>query len=195
MSEACPESDRPCTTLRNEHRVIERVLGVLATLVKRFRSGGGFEKDAFLDCIQFFRLFADACHHGKEEALLFPKLEARGIPRERGPIGVMLYEHQVGRDLVRRMADAIQSGENGNPTAGMQAVEAADQLVAHLSQHIAKEDNILFVMGERVLSEDDQQQLCTGFNEVGCRQFEGKTRAELQRLAAEIETRWPVTGV
>ncbi|MGA2501718.1 MAG: hemerythrin domain-containing protein [Tepidisphaeraceae bacterium] len=194
MSEACPASDRPCTALRNEHRVIERVLKVLANLVRRFRSGGSFEKEAFIECIRFLRLFADSCHHGKEETLLFPALEARGIPREHGPIGVMLHEHQVGRELVRRMADAIQSGENGNPTAGMQCVEAAEQLIGHLSQHIAKEDNILFVMGERVLSETDRQQLCTGFNEVSCRQFEGRSKAELERLAAELETRWAATA-
>jgi hemerythrin-like domain-containing protein len=195
MSDACPESDQPCAALRNEHRVIERVLRVLATLVGRFRTGDGFEKEAFLDCIRFFRLFADACHHGKEETLLFPKLQARGIPREHGPIGVMLHEHQVGRELVRRMADAIESGENGNPTAGIQCVEAADTFIAHLSQHIAKEDNILFVMGERVMTEADQAELRSGFGTVGCRLFEGRTRAELESLAADLEAKWPVTGV
>ena len=41
---------------------------------------------------EFFGVFVDRCHHGKEEALLFPALEAVGIGNNGGPIGVMLRE-------------------------------------------------------------------------------------------------------
>jgi hemerythrin-like domain-containing protein len=50
-----------------------------------------------------FTTFVDRCHHGKEEQLLFPALEQVGISREEGPIGVMLKEHQQGRNLVTKM--------------------------------------------------------------------------------------------
>lgn len=49
--------------------------------------------------LNFFRVFADLCHHGKEEQYLFPALEAAGIPRESGPAGVMLAEHAEGPRL------------------------------------------------------------------------------------------------
>ena len=58
---------------------------------------------------EFFRLFADQCHHGKEEELLFPLLEQKGIPRTGGPIGVTLHEHEEGRALVRQMGDAVEA--------------------------------------------------------------------------------------
>ena len=50
--------------------------------------------------IEFLRLYADRCHHGKEEALLFRELEKKGMPRAGGPVGMMLMEYQAGRSLI-----------------------------------------------------------------------------------------------
>ncbi len=63
-------------------------------------------------------MFADQCHHGKEEDLLFPAMEAAGIPRESGPIGVMLEEHNIGRQYVRGMAEAVSGYRAGETQAG-----------------------------------------------------------------------------
>ena len=70
--------------------------------------GDPLDYDLVAQCIIFFRLFADACHHGKEEDLLFTELEAQGMPRDAGPIAVMLDEHAQGRALVRTMAAALE---------------------------------------------------------------------------------------
>jgi len=45
------------------------------------------------DFIGFLKEFADKCHHGKEEGLLFPALIQAGLPEKGGPIGVMLADH------------------------------------------------------------------------------------------------------
>ena len=62
-------------------------------------------------------LTADRCHHGKEEAHLFPAMEARGFLRSGGPTGVMLDEHEQGRACVRGMADAIDAAAAGDAAA------------------------------------------------------------------------------
>ncbi len=49
-----------------------------------------------------------------------------------------------------------------------------------------KEDNVLFNMGEKVLTEQDQSLLCSRFCETTCRSFAGKRREELEQLAAGI---------
>ena len=82
--------DTPTAVLRDEHRLILQVIDVLESLLNSGAADGEYDFDALDRCTSFFRLFADACHHGKEEDLLFPELEAKGIPREGGPIGVML---------------------------------------------------------------------------------------------------------
>src|SRR3546814_12953879 len=56
----------------------------------------------------FLREFADTCHHGKEEGLLFPAMIAAGLSADGGPISVMLSEHEQGRALVAAMANATE---------------------------------------------------------------------------------------
>lgn len=181
----------PTRVLRQEHQVILRVLKVLDHLLVRHDQGQGFETASFERCVEFFRLFADACHHAKEEDLLFPLLESRGIPREGGPIGVMLQEHTVARELTRRMGEALGALEEGDQGAVATFTTTAREYIQLLTQHIFKEDNVLFAMGDRVMSSQDQSSLCARFGEVGCRAFGGKTREQLEGIATDLEQLWP----
>jgi hemerythrin-like domain-containing protein len=186
-----PGGARPSAELSREHRVIERVLRVLQHLVGRAERGEGFEPEPLGKCVRFFRLFADACHHGKEEDLFFPMLEQRGIPREGGPIGMMLSEHKLARELTRKMGDALEQFERGDADAQSRFCRTAREYLELLHQHIFKEDNVLFRMADGVISDDDRRTLCAKFGEVGCRAFEGQRREELERLADELSEQWP----
>lgn len=180
----------PTVELSNEHTVIKRVLAVLERLIGRARRGEGFEAESLGSAVEFFRLFADACHHAKEEDLLFPVLEARGIPREGGPIGVMLEEHRLARGYTREMAEALAARERAAESAEARFLTAAEAYLGLLTDHIFKEDNVLFRMGEQALTADDQKSLSLQFCDVGCRSFDGKTRQQLEAIADDLESRW-----
>jgi hemerythrin-like domain-containing protein len=122
------------------------MLGVMRALAMRIEAGGTVPAAELTDILDFLKIFADKCHHGKEEDILFPALEAAGMPREGGPIGVMLHEHTLGRGLIRDM-DAALAGSAG-PRA---FVAPALDYIELLTQHIAKENNVLFPMAERLL--------------------------------------------
>ena len=184
------QQEPPSSVLKNEHRIIERVLGVLERLVIRSERGDGFEVEALKQCVTFFRLFADACHHAKEEDLLFPVLERCGIPRDGGPIGVMLHEHTQAREFTRRMGEALSAFEAGDEDGRTGFRAAARDYLDLLPNHIHKEDNILYNMGDRVMSDEDQQGLSREFCSVGCREFGGKKREELEAMADSLESRW-----
>lgn len=184
------QSESPVMVLRAEHQIILRVVRILGRLMDRFEQAGEFAEAPLAKCVEFIRLFADACHHGKEEDLLFPVLESRGIPRDGGPIGVMLYEHQVARGFTKEMAGALTDARTGDAAARTRFCKAARQYAALLTDHIYKEDNILFTMGDRVMSPDDQTALGTKFCTVNCRVFEGKRREELERIADQLEAEW-----
>jgi hemerythrin-like domain-containing protein len=145
-----------------EHDIIERGLTVLEKVVNRIESGesvpDGFPKWA----PDFFAQFADKCHHAKEEDLFFPLLKERGIPEEGGPIGVMLHEHDLGRDCVRRMREASEADEFD----GSKFAVAANEFIPLLRQHIFKENNVLFKMAEQVLSEGDDEDVTEKFSKV-----------------------------
>ena len=77
--------------LRKEHEAILKMLGATEAAAHRIQSGGTVPTETLEGLIEFFRMFGDKCHHGKEEDLLFPLLESRGLPRSGGPTGVMLH--------------------------------------------------------------------------------------------------------
>ena len=155
--------------------------------MNRLQEGATFDADALRQCVEFFRFFADACHHAKEEDLLFPVLEERGIPREGGPIGVMLMEHKMARQFTADMAEALDRYGSGDAEGVERFRTAARAYVELLTHHIFKEDNVLFSMGDRVMSEADQASLGSRFCEVGCRAFGGKKKAELEAMAERLE--------
>ncbi|MCL6552826.1 MAG: hemerythrin domain-containing protein [Firmicutes bacterium] len=145
---------RSTRELVEEHRVI---LGVLEGLERALAAAdaGGDVPVAFLrDLVTFSQAFVDRCHHGKEEACLFPCLQRRGIPRERGPIAVMLEEHEAGRRLVREIAAQLDRHAQGAVPARA-VLEPCRQYLELLRAHIAKENDVLFPMGEGVLHPAD----------------------------------------
>ena len=70
----------PTEVLSNEHRVIECRLDEMEGRIAAGRRGRGFDRAYFDEALDFFRHFADGCHHAKEENLLFPLLKERGMP-------------------------------------------------------------------------------------------------------------------
>lgn len=148
--------------LVKEHDLIERGLDLLERSVSLIESGqhlpDGFPRWA----PGFFAQFADKCHHAKEEDLFFPLLKERGIPEEGGPIGVMLHEHDIGRDCVRRMREASEADEFDAAIFAF----AAKEFVPLLRQHIFKENNVLFQMAGDVMSESDDADMDAKFTQV-----------------------------
>ena len=176
----------PTAVLRDEHQLILKVAGHLDGMLAKDSVDDGLDYDTVSRCITFFRLFADACHHGKEEDLLFPGLVAEGMPKDSGPIAVMLYEHDLGRAFVRDMASNIEAAKAGDEAAGSGLREAAQGFIELIVAHISKEDNVLFNMADGMITGSACSTLCARYDEVCSRRFEGKSKADLERLADEI---------
>lgn len=165
--------------LIEEHDVIERVLTMVECAVDRLSRKETVPDGFAAWSVDFFRHFADHCHHGKEEDILFPLLQERGIPVEHGPIGVMLSEHEMGRECVRRMDEAVGRGVNGNEEFAV----AASQYACLLRQHIFKENNVLFPMADNCLSSTDDDKLVAAYQNTEC---ERSHREVHNRFVAEV---------
>jgi hemerythrin-like domain-containing protein len=148
--------------LMAEHELIERGLVLLERAVARIDAGQPLPDGFPAWAARFFQQFADKCHHAKEEDVFFPVLKMRGIPEQGGPIGVMLHEHVLGRDCVGRMKEASQA----QPFDAPKFADAAKQYSPLLHQHIFKENNVLFRMAERVMSEADDADVTSRFSQV-----------------------------
>lgn len=93
-------------------------------------------------------------------------MEELGIPREGGPIGVMLTEHTTGREYVKSLSLGIEEYSKGNSNAANQIIENARNYSSLLSNHIYKEDNILYPMAEMHISKEKQEELLKEFETV-----------------------------
>jgi hemerythrin-like domain-containing protein len=174
--------------LMQEHRLIEQVLGSLETYTAEVERGLAPERKPVADYAAFFRGFADACHHGKEEDILFQRMIERGMPRETGPLAVMLHEHELGR---RHVGALRQVGEREGPLGAVERqtlIENASSFVPLLRMHILKEDRILYPMAEQILTGPELDSMQEAFAS-----FEAQWRADgsydrLQRLAEALRT-------
>ena len=67
--------------LRAEHEGILTMLQILERISEQMNSGKQADTAHLGKIVEFLQVFADKCHHGKEEDILFPALEKVGIPR------------------------------------------------------------------------------------------------------------------
>jgi len=152
--------------LKEEHQVILRMTKILKAASERLEAGEQMDIDVFKKAVEFIQTFADRCHHGKEQDTLFPLLGQRGIPTIGGPIAVMLMEHEQGRRYVKGLSEASNTYTPDDKTTHIAITQNAQGYAELLEQHIYKEDNILYPMGNRVLTPNDNQQLLEKFQKI-----------------------------
>jgi hemerythrin-like domain-containing protein len=152
--------------LRQEHKAITTMLDILEAIASRLEKGEGVDANDLERVLEFISVFSDRCHHGKEEDLLFPAMERAGIPREGGPIGCMLSEHDRGREHVRQMREATAAYTRGDVHAGPVIARSARDYVGVLREHIDKEDTILYPMAEQHVPRRELEALEDAFEKV-----------------------------
>ena len=172
--------------LRQEHDVILEVIGSLETVIQSIGGGKAIPVETLNGFTEFFAVFADRSHHGKEEDLLFPMMEAKGVPRARGPLGCMLTEHDEGRGHIRSMKENAVGCAQGEAQARQYWIEAAQGYATLLRNHIWKENEILFRMAERILSPQEQAELAVRFGQVQKEKLDQETEERLAEFARTI---------
>lgn len=152
--------------LMSEHRVIERMIATLEAATNKLAAGQAVRPGFFLDAADFIKGFADGCHHRKEEGVLFEAMVAAGLPKQTGPIAVMLSEHEQGRAFTRGMRAAAERLAGGDASGAHEVVANARGYAALLRQHIQKEDHILFPMADQVIPAAKQAGVTEAFERV-----------------------------
>lgn len=150
-------------SLKREHRAIESAIAALENVRTRMEQGEQVSPLLLSKFIDFIRRFADGVHHQKEEQILFPAMQAAGFPADAGPIHCMLGEHERGRALVREMSAGVERLTNGDGEGAVQFHTAAGAYAKLLTEHIYKEDNVLFRMAESIVGEEKLAKLSPQF--------------------------------
>ncbi|PIN84033.1 MAG: cation-binding protein [Nitrosopumilales archaeon CG11_big_fil_rev_8_21_14_0_20_33_24] len=173
------------TSLRRDHELIEKVIKAMESTIQLLNDGKQIPESILLPVIDFSKNFTDVCHHSKEENSLFPALEQAGMPRHMGPIAMMLIDHERSREIGKEMENSaknyILSGDSTKLISDMQ------QYVEHITEHLWKENNKLFMMAEARLQYVSKK-IDKELNEIEESKLKetGKTREHYEQLAETL---------
>ncbi len=138
-------------TLMSEHQMILSFLRKLEEAGRKAR----FEKEDFKALIDIAEHLVEAePHHEREEKVLFPELNARGIS---GPTEVMMEDHKELRELKKRLLDLAERGPEMDSSKFLGELGGIAPLITvMLSEHIYKEDNILYPLAMKEIGEEER---------------------------------------
>ncbi len=168
-------------TLRQEHDAVLVVLDQLELAVQAAEQGAPVPADIFTDVGEFFTVFVDQCHHGKEESAVFAQLsgvDGQQVTRS------LTDEHQQGRALAATYREAVANYIPGDSETVHPLAQAARAYDAMLRAHIEEENTDLFPLMEQSLTDRDAE-LTAEFDRIELEELGAGTH---ERLHAMIDT-------
>jgi hemerythrin-like domain-containing protein len=159
-------SQNPIDLLEEENRYIARVVGAAERLADKLAADQPVRAETLQDVADFMLLYADKCHHRKEEDKLFPLLEKRGVPTLGCSLEALSHEYGIGRTLVKGLMEAVAAFRKADPAATINIIKNLRGIAELYPNHIWKEDHLLFPISHKVLSAEDQYDLALEFESV-----------------------------
>src|SRR3990172_1144808 len=156
----------PIDALMQEHRLIERMISLMQKELT-VMEGRGEVNSKFVDSIvDFIRVYADRCHHGKEEGILFRGLSSKQMsPEHATMMRDLINEHVYARKTTGNLAKANESYMNGNCDSWKDVYKLMKDLIEFYPMHIEKEDKKFFGPSMQYFSAQEQQAMLNDFGE------------------------------
>jgi hemerythrin-like domain-containing protein len=152
----------PLRKLVDEHTLIKKWLGLIPAVIEMIDIKSGSDRQIILEGVDFIRSYADKFHHAKEEEILFKYFdESLEI------IKTMYEDHKTARNHVKTIIEALERQDQA------MVFEHLNGYKDLLTQHIKKEDEILYPWFDRNLSTRQVGELFSRFNEADARIGEG----------------------
>jgi len=174
----------PIGPLMKEHRLIERMIALMEEELGRLKEGEELDSDFVDTAVDFIRTYADRCHHGKEEDILFRELAKKPLSEEHSrTVRELIEEHVYGRKTTATLSEAKERHVQGDSQALASVVSALGDLVEFYPQHIEKEDKRFFIPCMEYFSRQEQDEMLKEFWEFDKRLIHEKYAA----LVAQLE--------
>lgn len=172
-------------SLRRDHDLIEKVIKAMESTIQLLNDNKQIPESILLPVIDFSKNFTDICHHTKEEKSLFPALEQAGMPSNMGPIAMMLIDHQRSREIGSQMEESAKEYLSAGDSTKL--INDMQQYVDHVTEHLWKENNRLFMMAEARLQYVSKK-VDDELNEIEKTQLNdlGKSREHYEKLAENL---------
>jgi hemerythrin-like domain-containing protein len=109
---------QPIAPLMIEHRLIERMIKAMRDELDRMETTRQADPGFIETAVEFIRTYADRCHYGKEEDILFRDLEKKAMSEDHKNImHELVEEHRWGRKTTRELLEAKEKYQQGDMEA------------------------------------------------------------------------------
>ena len=173
----------PIGPLMIEHRLIERMIRLMADELHQMEARTRADP-AFIDvAVDFIRSYADRCHHGKEEDILFRDLAKKALsPEHRRTMDELVAEHVYARGKVKKLVEAKEQYVQGKGGATEAVRNLMEDLVLFYPAHIEKKDKHFFIPCMKYFSIEEQSTMLQAFWEFDRQLIHEKYRGVVQHL-------------
>jgi len=135
----------PIGPLMIEHRLIERMIGIIKSRSEVMMEQHRVDPVFIDEVVDFLRTYADRCHHGKEENILFRDLAKKQLSDEhKKMMDELIEEHVYARKTVRALEASKEDCVQGKKEALRDVISNLKQLIDLYPRHIEKEDRHFF---------------------------------------------------
>jgi len=156
----------PIGLLMREHRLIERMVGLLDRELDRTKEVNDLNLVFIDSAVDFFRTYADRTHHGKEEDILFRELRMKELkPQDKQVMDELVQEHVYARKTVRVLFEAKDSYLRGDKHALGEVQVRLGELIQLYPAHIEKEDRRFFYPAMEYFTTQEQDAMLQKFYE------------------------------
>ena len=169
--------------LLKDHETTEKVFDVMSLA---FQAETGPDPAMVGDLLTWLVEYVDDCHNRKEEEVLFPLAEERGVPREGGPLAVMLMEHEESRRLLRALRPLAEKYAGGDGTILPELKSAFEAYAELIKGHYWKENDILYPMARRSLRRRRRRRRGGGYRRTGVCSRDRREKPRISALAEGI---------
>ncbi len=154
----------PAGPLMKEHRLIEKMVGLIDKKMGQFSKDKKADVEFIKTAVDFMSTYADKCHHGKEEDILFSRLKDKDISSEhQQTMDKLLEDHKRARELVKALTLAAQKYKEGDDKALDDILARMKDLTELYPQHIETEDKKFFLPVMEYFSKEEKDQMLDEF--------------------------------
>ena len=177
----------PIGPLMIEHRLIERMIRQITRELERIGRTGEADIPFLQGAVEFIRVYADHCHHGKEENILFRELDKKDIPpEERRIMEELIEDHIYGRSKVAEIVAGMAQYTAGDATALASIVAALTELIEFYPKHIEKEDKHFFFPCMDYFTRDEQDRMLAEFYAF----YRNMIHEKYRKIVDQVEARF-----
>ena len=171
----------PIGPLMIEHRLIERMIKLIDSEIISISKTNKINISFIDAAIDFIKTYADRCHHGKEEDILFRELKNKDISSVYKKIlDELIQEHVYARENTKILVDAKNKSLNGDKDAVVTVSTQLNKLVEFYPKHIAKEDKNFFIPCMQYFTRKEQDDMLDEFWEFDKKLIHEKYRKSIE---------------